>query len=217
MVKVKICGITHPRDALAAIGLGADAVGFLVGRVHASRSVCITAEAAAGIVTVLPPFCSPVLVTHLARPVEVVMAAITARVTTVQLHGDTEPGEAEDIRRQLPNVKIYKAVHVVGEPSIAEAQRFMGRVDGIILDTANRETGQVGGTGKIHDWRVSQAIVQLVGMPVILAGGLTPENVGEAIRSVQPYAVDVNSGVSNPDGTKDHHRMQRFIAGAKEA
>jgi phosphoribosylanthranilate isomerase len=216
MVKVKICGITNRKDALAAIAFGADAVGFLVGKVHPTKSVFISAEEAGKIVAGLPPFCSTVLVTHLARPAEVLQAASAARVTTIQLHGNSEPTEADEIRKRLPNVKVYKAVHVLGETAICEVQKFVNQVDGIILDTAIQETGQVGGTGRPHDWKVSRAIVQSVGLPVILAGGLTPENVGEAIRVVQPYAVDVNSGVSLPDGTKDHHRLKLFIAKAKE-
>ena len=217
MVKVKICGITNREDALAAIAFGADAVGFLVGQVHPTKSVFISAEAAARIVAELPPFCSTVMVTHLARPAEILEAARTARVTTIQLHGATEPGEAEEIRKQLTHVKVYKAVHVTGPAAISEGQTLVGKVDGIILDTAILETGQVGGTGKTHDWQVSRAIVQAVGLPVILAGGLKVENVREAIQQVQPYAVDVNSGISLPDGTKDHCRLKRFIEESKRA
>jgi phosphoribosylanthranilate isomerase len=215
MVKVKICGITNVEDALEAVAYGADAVGFLVGQVYPSRSAFISAEAAARIAAKLPPFCSTVLVTHLSRPSAVVRAARTARVTTIQLHGETQPDEAAAIRRSLPYVKVYKAVHVLGEAAVAQARRFVGKVDGIVLDTASKETGQVGGTGKPHDWAISQRIVQAVPLPVILAGGLTPENVRRAIRLVQPYAVDVNSGVSRPDGSKDRLKLRRFIQRAK--
>src|SRR5262245_22245840 len=125
MVKVKICGITNRQDALAAIAFGADAVGFLVGQVYPSKSVFISAEAAARITAQLPPLCSTVLVTHMTHPEEVLRAATVARVTTIQLHGDTEPDEADEIRRQLPNVKVYKAVHVIGEQAISEAQKLV--------------------------------------------------------------------------------------------
>ncbi|HTL54869.1 MAG TPA: phosphoribosylanthranilate isomerase [Candidatus Limnocylindrales bacterium] len=215
MVKVKICGITNLEDAFAAITCGADAIGFLVGQVHPSRSVFISAEVARGIAAKLPPFCSTVLVTHLSRPAAIMQAARVARVTTIQLHGETEPDEAETIRRRLPNVKVYKAVHVLDERALAEARRFLGKVDGIVLDTAVKETGQVGGTGQPHDWRISRRIVQSVKLPVILAGGLNPGNVRQAIRLVRPYAVDVNSGVSTPDGTKDIRKLRLFIERAK--
>ena len=211
MVKVKICGIANLDDALVAVACGADAVGFLVGQAYPSRSVFISAEAAGRIVAKMPPFCSTVLVTHLGRPGEVIMAARTARVTTIQLHGETEPDEADAIRQHLPNVKVYKVVHVLGKTALAEARRFLGKVDGIVLDTADKSTGQVGGTGQVHDWRISQRIARSLPMPVILAGGLNPTNVQEAIRVVGPYAVDVNSGVSRPDGKKDRRKLKLFI------
>src|SRR5690348_10096612 len=100
MTKVKICGITNLEDALAAIGLGADAVGFLVGQVHASTSRFVSALQVAEIVEGLPPLCSSVLVTHLGRPGELVPLVRSAGVTTVQLHGDTTPEEAIEIKRQ---------------------------------------------------------------------------------------------------------------------
>jgi phosphoribosylanthranilate isomerase len=215
MVKVKICGITNRQDALNAIACGADALGFLVGQMHASRSVFISAEAARGIAEALPPFCSSVLVTHLAAPDDLLSLAITARVTTIQLHGNTTPDEAVRIRTWLPNVKVYKAIHVTNGTALAHAKTFVGKVDAIILDTAIPEKGMVGGTGKTHDWNLSRAIVESVPLPAILAGGLTPENVQEAIRIVQPYAVDVNSGVSYSDGTKDPQKLRQFILNAK--
>jgi phosphoribosylanthranilate isomerase len=215
MVKVKICGITNFQDALAAISCGADAVGFLVGQVHPSRSVFISAEAAGRIAAKLPPFCSTVLVTHLSRPAAVTRAAQVARVTTVQLHGETQPDEADTIRQKLPNTKVYKAIHVLDETAIAEARRFLGKVDGLVLDTALKETGQVGGTGQPHDWHISKRIVQLLPLPVVLAGGLNPGNVLAAISLVHPYAVDVNSGVSHPDGTKDLRKLKLLIQRAK--
>jgi phosphoribosylanthranilate isomerase len=216
MVKVKICGITNLKDALTAIAHGADAVGFLVGQVHYSTGVFITPRQAAEIVAALPPFCSTVLVTHLARPEEVVNAARIANVSTIQLHGDSSAAEAARIKEELSYTKIYKAVHVLEDAAIAEAQKYVGSVDGFVLDTAIRETGQIGGTGKTHDWRISRRIVESVPEPVILAGGLNPDNVVEAIRTVRPYAVDVNSGVSNRDGSKDVHKLKAFIERAKD-
>lgn len=215
MIRVKICGITNLEDALAALACGADAVGFLVGQVHPSRSVFISAETAGKIVAKLPPFCSTVLVTHLSKPEAVVRAARRARVTTIQLHGEIDPDEAGAIRRTLPQVKVYKAVHVIDSTAVAEARRFTRKVDAIVLDTALKETGQVGGTGQPHDWQISRRIVQSVSLPIILAGGLNPANVREAIRLVRPFAVDVNSGVSRADGTKDIWKLRQFIQRAK--
>ena len=215
MVKVKICGITNSRDALAAISCGADAVGFLVGQVHHSTGRFIGAEKAAEIVATLPPFCSTVLVTHLSRPDEVVRAVELANVNTVQLHGDTTPDEALAVKQQLPYLKTYKVIHVQDAEAIQGAKEYTGAVDAVVLDTVIKETGQVGGTGRTHDWNISKKVVEAVSLPVILAGGLNPDNVMEAIKTVHPYAVDVNSGVSQNDGTKDFQRLKLFIARAK--
>jgi phosphoribosylanthranilate isomerase len=134
----------------------------------------------------------------------------------VQLHGDTTPQEAVQVRQQLPYIKAYKVIHVFDGTAIQQAQQYAGGVvDGIILDTAIKETGQIGGTGKTHDWDVSAKIVGSMRLPVILAGGLNPDNVIQAIRRVHPYAVDVNSGLSNKDGTKDHQKLKLFIEKAK--
>jgi len=215
MIKVKICGITNLEDARAAISFGADAVGFLVGKLHPSTSRFLSPEQVSEIVAHLPPFCSTVLVTHLSRPSELIPLLKITNVTTLQLHGETTPPEAIKLKQQLPLLKTYKAVHVFDDSTIQEASQYVGSVDGIILDTAIKATGQVGGTGKTHDWSISKRIVHSTPLPVILAGGLNPENVADAIRLVRPYAVDVNSGVSNPDGTKDHKKLSLFISLAK--
>lgn len=182
---------------------------------HHSTSTFLLSERVAEIVARLPPFCSSVLVTHLSRPEEVLPILKIANVTTIQLHGDTTPKEAIDIKKRMPFLKAYKAVHVFDQSAIQEASRFVGCVDGIILDTAIRATGQVGGTGRTHDWNISKAIVKSIDVPVILAGGLNPENIVEAIRTVQPYGVDVNSGVSKSNGAKDHEKLRQFITRAK--
>ncbi len=215
MIKVKICGITNTKDALAAVSYGADAVGFLIGQVHYSTDSFISPEQAAEIVAKLPPFCSTVIVTHLSQAKEIIGVAKIANVNTIQLHGDTTPKEAIEIKEQLPYIKTYKVVHVFDDGAIEEAQKYTGVVDGIILDTAIKETGQVGGTGKTHNWDVSRKVVESISLPIILAGGLNPDNVIYAIKTVHPYAVDVNSGVSNKDGTKDHKKLKAFIERAK--
>jgi phosphoribosylanthranilate isomerase len=183
--------------------------------VHHSTSTFLSAEQAAEIVARLPLFCSSVLVTHLSRPEQVMPILKIADVTTLQLHGDTTPEETVQIKMQLPYLKTYKAIHVFDESAIQEAAQYISCVDGIILDTAIRATGQVGGTGKTHDWSISKAVVRSIALPVILAGGLNPENIAEAIRTVQPYGVDVNSGVSKAGGIKDHEKLRLFIARAK--
>ncbi|MFA6447128.1 MAG: phosphoribosylanthranilate isomerase [Patescibacteria group bacterium] len=172
MIKVKICGMTNIKDALTAIDYGADAVGFLVGQVHYSTGVFIEPEKTREIIRQLPPFCSTVLVTHLSRPKDIIAVAQETTVNTIQLHGDTSPTEAKEIKEKLPCVKTYKVIHVFDEKAITEAKTYEGCTDGIVLDTAIKETGQVGGTGKTHDWKISRKLVETVKLPVILAGGL---------------------------------------------
>jgi phosphoribosylanthranilate isomerase len=175
----------------------------------------LSPEQAAEIVAHLPPFTSSVLVTHLSVPEEILPILKVTNTTTVQLHGNTTPDEATHIKTELPFLKTYKAIHVCDESAIKDAGRYVGFVDGIILDTAIRATGQVGGTGRTHDWRISQKVVRSIDLPVILAGGLNPDNVLEAVRFVQPYAVDVNTGVTKPNGEKDHVKLRQFIERAK--
>jgi phosphoribosylanthranilate isomerase len=214
MIRVKICANKRKEDALKAIEYGTDALGFLVGQVHASDDF-ISAVQAKEIVDALPPFCSTVLVTHIADGKEIVQLAKETNVDTVQLHGVSTRSDVAVIRDKLPYLKLYKAVHIIDKSSVEEAKGWEGFVDAILLDTANVAIDQVGGTGRTHDWSISARIVQETKLPVILAGGLTPENVAEAIRQVKPYGVDVNSGTKEHSGFKDPQKLRAFIENAK--
>ncbi|MEX0748959.1 MAG: phosphoribosylanthranilate isomerase [Candidatus Saccharimonadales bacterium] len=214
MVRVKICGNRRLEDALKAVEYGADAIGFLVGQRHSSPDF-ISEAAAVGIIEQLPPFISTVLVTHLVVPEEIIPLAQKLGVSTIQLHGETNPRQAETIKNQLPYIKIYKAVHVTGEESVKLARQYSRVVDAVLLDTISVATDQVGGTGRVHDWGISKEIVKQLDIPVILAGGLNPDNVAEAIRQVEPFGVDVNSGTKAADGYKDYDKLRSFIRTAK--
>jgi phosphoribosylanthranilate isomerase len=214
MVRVKICGIKRKEDALAAIRYGADAIGLLVGKKYPSDDF-IDETTAKNIVESLPPLCSSVLVTHLTDTKTVIELAVFTRVTTIQLHGDSSPADAQKIKTALPYVKLYKAVHIIDESSIDHAKQFLDSVDAILADTVNTATGQVGGTGLTHDWSVSKNLVAAFNKPVILSGGLTPDNVVNAIETVMPYGVDVNSGTQGADGYKDTTKLRLFIERAK--
>jgi phosphoribosylanthranilate isomerase len=212
VIRVKICGIRRLDDALAAAEYGADELGFLVGQKHASPDFLDPTDAAA-IVAKLPHVDS-VLVTHLAEPDDIVALAAEIGVTTIQLHGDTSPDQAATIKERLPHIKTYKAIHVIDAQSIDTARQYT-LVDALVLDTLDISTDRVGGTGRTHDWAISRQIVEQLSIPVILAGGLTPDNVATAVRHVRPYGVDVNSGTKGPDGYKDHAKLKRFIDRAK--
>ena len=136
---------------------------------------------------------SKVAVTHLQTAHDIIPLLKELNVDTVQLHNDITLEEIKKIQRALPYLKIIKAVSVTGKESISNAKKFDGYVDSIILDSRTHD--RLGGTGVTHDWTISRAIVKELTIPVILAGGLTPDNLYNAITTVRPYAVDVNSGV----------------------
>lgn len=213
-MKVKICGNKRIEDALKAIYLGADAVGLLVGQVQASNDF-ITPDLAKEITLKLPVFCSSVLVTHLINASEIVELAKYIGVNSIQLPGDITPEDALFIKKEIPYIKLIKGLHVTDEASIDKGTPFLKCIDAFLLDSVNTSTNQVGGTGKTHDWSISKRIVDYYNVPVILAGGLNPNNVEEAIDKVGPFGVDVNSGVKAPDGYKDYQKLEDFITKAK--
>ena len=210
MTRVKICGIRTAEDAHAAIEAGADAIGLLVGRLHASPDF-IEPQLARAIVAEMPPFVSTVLVTHLADANSISALVDTVRPSTLQLHGESKIGDAAALRSSYPHLKIYKALHANRKAVQERVDLWSTHVDAILLDTSAPETDQVGGTGRTHNWAISATIAKTALKPVILAGGLNPSNVALAIAKVRPYAVDVNSGTKNASGYKDHAKMRQFI------
>lgn len=212
MASVKICGIMNIETASAAFACGADMLGFHVELNHARNPV--VPEKVDEIVAQLPETCTPVLVTSVTVPEKIIELVVKTGVKAVQLHADS--GGMRAIKAKLPHLKLFKVINVFDENAIKEAKGYEGVADALVLDSGIKASGQQGGTGKTHDWSISRRIVESVSIPVILAGGLNPENVAEAIRTVKPYAVDVNSGVSNPDGTKNFENVKLFVEQAKE-
>jgi phosphoribosylanthranilate isomerase len=212
---VKICGIRRHEDALIAAELGADAIGLLVGQRNNSPDF-ISAAVARDISRALPPSVEPVLVTHIEDIDELERLLQQSGITTVQLHSEIASSSVERLRGRLPDVKIFKSVHVISADSVAYPEAFRKLVDGFVLDSINVVTDQAGGTGKTHDWSISRQIVtRYPEIPIILAGGLNSENVRSAIEYVHPFGVDVNSGTKAPNGFKDTRKMQEFIVQAK--
>ena len=211
-MRVKICGIRRVEDALAAVDAGADAVGCLVGLDYAAPDG-IDPLTARGIFAALPPFVARVLVTHRTGLAEVTTLVQESGATVVQLHGEFPTVAIPALREALPFAAIVKSVHVKGDGTVAAALAAARAADAILLDTIAR--GRIGGTGKTHDWSISARIAAASPKPVILAGGLNPENVAEAIAKVRPFAVDVNSGTRGADGWKDHAKIRAFIGVAK--
>jgi phosphoribosylanthranilate isomerase len=211
-MRVKICGIRNLDEARMAVSLGADALGFLCGLSYRTDDE-LDLPTAQRIISEVPPFVSTVLVTHQTNLDWVVRACRESGCSTVQLHGDFALEQIPELRIRIPNVRIIKAVSVVDQGAITLAAAAAERADAILLDS--RTATRIGGTGHTHDWTISARIVKTVRKPVILAGGLTPENVAKAIEIVQPFAVDVNSGVEFPDASKSPQKVGDFVRLAK--
>ena len=200
MTRVKVCGIMNEMDLNCAISGGADAVGFIV-EVEGSRHR-ISAEDARVLIRQVPVFTKSVAVIAPDSPEEAVLMARKTGADLLQVHGTLEPEEIKELKKLVPQ-KVIAAV-----PPGIEAHRMAGAADAVLLDTF--KDGMLGGTGAVHDWSVSAGLARDLQIPVILAGGLNPSNVGEAIRTVKPYAVDVSSGVETA-GRKDQNKVGSFV------
>ncbi len=197
MAQVKVCGITRPCDALAAVSLGATAIGFVFW--PESRRY-VTPEVAASIVEVLPPVTSVGVFVN-SSVEEIHKVADRVGLTSVQLHGD----EPDDMYRKL-TYPVIRAIGVVGESTIARVDSVPQDVM-VLLDVHDQV--QRGGTGKTVDWNVAASIAAK--RQIFLAGGLRPDNVAAAIRSVRPYGIDVSSGVETSPGIKETDKLRSLF------
>lgn len=202
--RVKICGITRVEDARAAAEAGADAIGLVF---DPASPRCVSLEQALAIIDSVPPFVT-VVGLFVDAPAERVRAVLErARLGLLQFHGRETPEQCRDYGR--PYVKAVRMRE--GVDLRAEERRYADAVS-LVLDTY--VSGQSGGSGRAFDWNL---IPRDLAKPVILAGGLTPENVGEAIRRVRPAAVDVSSGVESAKGIKDRDKIVAFVRAVREA
>jgi len=198
MVRVKICGITDVKDARLAARLGADALGFNF--VPGSPRYIHPARAKA-IIAALPPFVASVGVFANEDPDRIIEIARLCNLDAVQLHGEETPAAVERVR----GIRRIKAIRVRNARDVARCRRY--RVDAYLLDAY--VPGVRGGTGKSFNWELARQAEEFG--PVILAGGLTPENVETAVRIARPYAVDTASGVEVEPGVKDKNLLAEFI------
>lgn len=214
-MRIKICGIRNEQDMNTAVNAGADAVGFLVGQLHASRDFILPGTAAR-LVRMLPPFVTPVLVTHFTDPAEVFDLVIRTGITTVQLHGGSAPEEVAALRDMLPPAgKIILAVHLQNEEDFVATKDYYRMVDAFLIDSIDVDAGKVGGTGCTNDWQLARKFVEMTPYPVFLAGGLYAENVADAIRTVRPFAVDANSRLKDENGNEDPEKCAAFVQAAQ--
>jgi phosphoribosylanthranilate isomerase len=212
MVRIKICGITRPQDALAASDAGADAIGLVFAK--SPRQVSI--RQARAIAAALPPFVSAVGVFANMRPATIIRAAAIVGFAEVQLHGE----EAPDTLRRLAGLRVLKALRVRDRTFVDQLLTFaQAGAAGIVLDAFSPESR--GGTGKRFDWDLLAGLDATLSRselpPLILAGGLTPDNVKAGIRRVRPWGVDVSSGVESEPGVKSPEKLARFVAAVREA
>lgn len=214
--RIKICGITRAEDALVAAEAGADAVGLVF--VPGARR-CLSLDAARSILAVLPPFVTPVGL-FVDEPADRIRAvADDLRLTHVQLHGRETPEQA----RSLQQLVVLKAVRADRDRLAGELQLWqraqLPNLRGITLETAG--TQQAGGSGVANDWGLIESAGQQGWFanlpPIILAGGLTPETVGDVVRRIRPAAVDVSSGVEDSPGQKSNAKIQAFVRAVRQA
>lgn len=201
-VRVKICGITRLQDLRAACDAGADALGFVF---YEKSPRHVTIEAAAALVRALPPFVQSVGLFVNAEPAFVDAVLDAVPLDLLQFHGDETPADCARFRRPF-----IKAVRVNRDTDLLKYAADFDAARGLLLDAF--VAGVPGGTGERFDWGLIPANLP---KPVILSGGLTPDNVVEAVQRVRPWAVDVSSGVEAAKGIKDAHKVAQFIAKAK--
>ena len=208
--RIKICCIRSVTEAQMAIRHGAAAVG-LVSAMPSGPGV-IAEETIAEIAATVPPGVATFLLTSRRDADSIIAQQRRCRVNTLQLCDSVEPGCHARLRASLPGIALVQVIHVSGPESVAEARAVARSVDALLLDSGNLELAvkELGGTGRTHDWRISRQIVASVCVPVFLAGGLTPENVATAIREVQPFGLDICSGVRT-DSHLDEKKLARFF------
>ncbi len=200
---VKICGIRSVDDLAKAVEAGADMVGFIVGFPRSPRN--ITPTEAAALVKSAPSHVKPVVVCPAGSQEIIDQILSESKPYAFQLHGSGNP----DVGR----ARIIRAIPATGESVLSIALKHAEQADYILLDSTR---GGYGGTGMAHDWNLSREVREAIHpKPLILAGGLKPENVCEAIRVVKPHGVDVSTGVEERPGVKDAEKIRRFIHAAR--
>lgn len=214
--RVKVCCISSVEEATLAVECGASALG-LVSAMPSGPGV-IGEERTAEIAATVPPAIGTFLLTSRQRVEEIIGQQRFCRTNTIQICDHLTHGAHRDLKNALPGISVVQVIHVTGPESIEEAVRVAPHVDAILLDSGNQKLAvkELGGTGRTHDWSLSRAIREAIGVPLFLAGGLTPENVAQAIGEVGPFGLDLCSGVRS-DGKLDAAKLRRFFTAVRKA
>src|SRR5664279_3594638 len=210
LTRVKICCICSKDEAWMAIEFGASAIG-LVGKMPSGPGP-ISDELIRLISKSVPPPVATFMLTSETSVTEIIKHHHRTETNTIQIVDTLSSGTYNQLKTALPGVKIVQVIHVIDEKSVDEALEISGQVDAILLDSGNPnlKVKELGGTGRVHNWKYSRQIRERSKCPVFLAGGLNPENVRQAIEEVHPFAVDVCSGVRT-DGSLDRKKLELFI------
>jgi phosphoribosylanthranilate isomerase len=209
VTRIKICCIKSIEEAMTAISFGASAIG-LVARMPSGPGP-ISDDLIREIASAIPPPVATFLLTSKTSVNEIIKHHNLTNTNTIQIVDALSEGTYSQLKSALPSVKVVQVIHVINEDSAREAIRISELVDAILLDSGNPnlKVKELGGTGRVHDWKLSRYIRINSACPVILAGGLNPENVREAIEEVGPFAVDVCSGVRT-NGDLDSYKLENF-------
>ncbi len=209
--RVKICCIGSLEEARLAIRYGASAVG-LVSEMPSGPGV-IAEEEIAWIAASVPPPIVSVLLTSKEDAASIIAQQRRCGVGAIQICDRLPRGSYRELRIALPGIRLIQVIHIAGQESFEEALAVAPQVDALLLDSGNQllPVKELGGTGRVHDWQISQSIREAVDVPVFLAGGLNAENIAQAIKLVGPFAVDVCTGVRT-NGKLDETKLARFFA-----
>jgi phosphoribosylanthranilate isomerase len=208
--RVKICCISSREEAALAVKYGANALG-LVSAMPSGPGV-ISDALAREIASIVPPGVASFLLTSRQSAAGIIEQQRDIRANTLQIVDALTRGTYADIRAALPGVALVQVIHVQDESSLDEALAVAPEVDAVLLDSGNQKlpVKELGGTGRTHDWTISRRIVEQAGKPVYLAGGLGPHNVRAAVEEVQPFGLDICSGVRT-DGKLDEQKLAAFF------
>ena len=208
---IKICCMASREEARLAISAGASAIGLV--SAMPSGPGPIADSLIADIAAVVPPPIATFLLTCRQDADSIIEQHSMCRTSTLQLVDSMAPAELEKLRARLPGIRLVQVIHVGGEESIDEARMIAPSVDALLLDSGNQKLAvkELGGTGRVHDWRISRRIRDAVDVPLFLAGGLNAGNVAAAVAAVQPHGVDVCSGVRT-EGKLDAAKLRAFVS-----
>lgn len=208
MTRVKVCGHTRETDVRASVDAGVDAVG-VISDVPVETPREVPRERAADLLDAVPPLVSGVLVTMPETVADARELVAATEPDAVQIHGTLDPDEVGELAAAIPQSVLVALDHD------ADLDAYARAADGLVVDSLDESGG--GGTGRTHDWEQTAEVVERLDVPVLLAGGLIPENVADAVETVAPFGVDTASGVEREGGIKDHEAVERFVDWTRNA